>query len=331
MSVFKKGLSDEFVSALAELAQKPGWWRDVLADASLIIGIRNETFDVYWNGQSIFNADFRGGRVNVNTHIKYLLDPKRDERVPLMRDGRFDVKLTPMLGSYASGTLSKLKTAADLFSGVEKQGVHAIAKANENIVDVEIMLDAKDLPTARDYPRIDIAAFEPRPDGGVELVFWEAKLFVNPEVRAKDPCSPRVVGQIEEYKQVLLSRQDEVLSSYRRVANNLVALAEMGGDARKVGPAIRAVADRAELLRFSSKANVGLIIFGFDADQKAKGSLGDTHFKKLKVQLGAESRVRACGKAGDLKLCFFANKKRKSDKSKIVSTLIATSTAPTSR
>ena len=79
MGVFKRGLSDNFMVALAELAQKPGWWHDVLADASLIIGIRDECFDVYWNGQSLFNADFQGGRVNVDTHVKYLLDPDRSD------------------------------------------------------------------------------------------------------------------------------------------------------------------------------------------------------------------------------------------------------------
>jgi hypothetical protein len=47
VGVFRRGLSDNFMAALAELAQKPGWWQDVLADASLIIGIRDECFDVY--------------------------------------------------------------------------------------------------------------------------------------------------------------------------------------------------------------------------------------------------------------------------------------------
>ncbi len=65
-----------------------------------------------------------------------------------------------MLARYTSGTLSKLKRAADLFSGMEKQGVHAIVQANENIIDVEIRLDARDLDSDRDQPRIDIAAFE---------------------------------------------------------------------------------------------------------------------------------------------------------------------------
>ena len=319
MGAFNKGLSDEFMTALAELAQKQGWWQDVLHDASLIIGIRNEVFDVYWHGQSIFHADFKGGRVNVNTHVKYLLDPKSDDRVPLMEDGKFDVneKLTPMLARYSSGTLSKLKTAADLFSGIEKQGVHAIVRANENIIDVEITLDATGLDTKRKHPRIDIAAFEQRPDG-VELVFWEAKLFVNPEVRAKEPATPEakepatpeakepatpeVVGQINEYIYVLRERPAGVLPSYERVAKNLVAIAEMSAGFRKVGHAIRAVAD-GEKLWMSSPAKVGLVIFGFDADQKAEGGIGHKHFEKLKKQLGAKS-VRACGKADGLKLCF---------------------------
>jgi hypothetical protein len=294
---FKRGLSDDFMASLAALAQNPGWWQDVLADASLIIGIRDEKFDVYWNGQSLFNADFRDGRVNVNTHVKYLLDPDRDDRVALKENGTFSVVSIPMLKRYVPGTLSKLKRAADLFSGMEKQGVHAIAQANENIIDVEIRLDAKGLDTKRKQPRIDIAVFEKRSDG-VELVFWEAKMFANKELRASG--SAPVVRQIEEYKRVLEERKTGVLSSYRRVANNLVAIAEMD-DVRKVGRAIQAVADGEEL-RMSSPANVGLPIFGFDADQKAKGSIGDIHFKKLKVQLGTESRVLACGKAGDLNL-----------------------------
>jgi hypothetical protein len=300
MSEFKRGLSVDFIAALTELARKPGWWQDVLADASLIIGIRDEVLDVYLNGQSLFNADFRGGRVNANTNIKYLLDPDRDERVDL-KEEKFQVLSTPILSSYASGMLSKMKIAADLFSGMEKQGVHAIAQANKNIVDIEIMLDAKDLPTARDYPRIDIAAFEQRPDG-IELVFWEAKLFANKELRSTE--SAPVVKQIKEYIVVLQKRRDEVLRSYRLVAKNLVAIAEMSRGFRDVGPEVRAVATKGEILSMSPLPNVGLVIFGFDVDQKAKGSKGDIHFKKLKVELGTESTMRACGKPGELKLCF---------------------------
>lgn len=300
MSEFKRGLSDYFMAALAELAQKPGWWQDVLDDASLIIGIRDEEFDVYWNGQSIFHADFEGGRVNVNTHVKYLLDPDRSDRVALRDDGTFPVASTPILTKYAPGTLSKLKRAADLFSGMEKQGVHAIVRANEDIVDVEIRLDAKDLGTERNQPRMDIAAFEQRSDD-VKLVFWEAKLFANKELRVSGSSEPKVVRQIKEYEQVLRARQNEVLDSYRRVGKNLVAIVEMSGGARKVGPAIRAVANGKEL-RMSSPANVGLVIFGFDADQKAEDGIGYKHFEKLKSHLDAKS-VCTRGVADGLKLC----------------------------
>lgn len=303
MCEFKRGLSGDFIEALAELAKKPGWWQDVLADASLMIGIRDEEFDVYWHGQSIFHADFKDRRVNVNTHVKYLLDPVLNKRVDLKEDGKFDVKkLTPMLGSYTSATLGKLKKAADLFSGMEKQGVHAIVKANENIVDVEITLDAASLDTKRRHPRMDIAAFEQRPDG-VELVFWEAKLFINPEVRAQGLASPKVVGQIEEYKKVLQAREPGVISSYLRVAKNLIAITEMSGGVRKVGSAIRNVAEGEKKLTMDSPANVGLVIFGFDDDQKAEGGIGHKHFEKLKKELGSKS-VRTCGKADGLKLCL---------------------------
>jgi hypothetical protein len=309
VGVFKKGLSDDFMAALAELAQKDGWWQDVLADASLIIGIRDEKFDVYWNGQALFHADFKGGKVNVNTHVKYLLDPDRSDRVALNENGTFHEVQTPMLASYGSGTLSKLKRAADLFSGMEKQGVQAIAQANENIVDVEICLDAKDLDTKRDNPRIDIAAFE-QWSKGVELVFWEAKLFANKELRASGSSEPKVVRQINEYKKVLQARQTEVLASYRLVANNLVGIAKMNDSVRQVGPVIRAVASGKELRMSIPANNVGLVIFGFDADQKAEDGIGHKHFEKLTVQLGARS-VRACGKADGLKL-FLGDEERAS-------------------
>lgn len=305
MGVFKKGLRDEFMTALAELAQKQGWWQDVLHDASLIIAVRDEELDVYWNGQSLFHAKFKDGRVEVNTHVKYLLDPDLSDRVPLKADGTFDlkdVKPTPILTRYETGTLRKLKRAADMFSGMEKQGVHALVQTNENVIDVEITLDASDLPDVeRNHPRIDIAMFEQRPEG-VELVFWEAKLFANKELRAKGDSQPKVVGQIKDYKNALKAHQYDVISSYICVAKNLVKIAEMSGGVRNVGPAIRAVADGGEL-KMGPPANVGLVIFGFDADQNAEDSIGDKHLKKLKKLIGPGS-LRTSGKPDGLKLSY---------------------------
>lgn len=206
---------------------------------------------------------------------------------------------TPIIQCYALGTLNHLKRAADLFAGLEKQGVHAIAQSNDDIVDVEITLDAKNIDTSRKQPRIDIAALELRSDA-VELVFWEAKLFANKEIRANGSSQPKVVSQIKEYKQVLEVQRTAVLDSYRRVAKNLVAIADMSGSAHAVGPAIRAVAGGAEL-SMNSPAKVGLVIFGFDADQKAADSIGRRHLKKLEDQLG-ENAVLARGVADGVRL-----------------------------
>jgi hypothetical protein len=304
---FEKGLSGAFVAALAELAKQQGWWRDVLADPSLIIGIRNERLDVYWRGQSLFNAHFEAGDVKVDTHVKYLLDPDRADRVALKKDGSFHVVSNPVLSIYTPktlgtpGTLGKLKRAADLFSEPEKQGVQDIVNANENVVDVEVRLDAKGLETERTEPRIDIAAFDQSGDR-IELVFWEAKLFANQELRAaRSTSKPKVVEQINEYRRVLEACKARVLASYRRVAENLVEIASMNCSTHEVGPAVRAVAGGADLY-LGVPPRVGLVIFGFDADQKAKDSIGRKHFKNLENQLGGKNFVRARGDSIGLKL-----------------------------
>jgi hypothetical protein len=298
---FKRGLSTKFVEGLDRLREKARWWRDVLADPSLIIGIRDEKFDVYWHGQSIFNVAFDNGRVKVNTHVKYLLDPDRSDRVSLNDDGAFDVKPAPIITLYESEiTLKKLKRAADLFSGEEKQGVHAIVRANENIVDVEVELDATKLDTKRDHPRIDFAAFETQ-SNGIELVFWEAKLFANKELRASGSSKgPDVVEQINDYQKVLEERRQEVVSSYQRVAENLVAIAKMSNGKRSVGCAIQTVAGGVKLA-MNSPPQVKLVIFGYDADQDAQSGIGHKHFAKLEALLGP-LHIQKRGKADGLKL-----------------------------
>src|SRR5690242_16655224 len=87
MSEFVRGLSGKFIVALRKLADTKSWWQEVLADPSLIIAIRNQCFDVYWRGQSIFLVSLTGDeRLVATTHPKYLLDPALSKRVSF--DGR---------------------------------------------------------------------------------------------------------------------------------------------------------------------------------------------------------------------------------------------------
>lgn len=82
---FRRGIrGDDFRKALETLAQQDGWWKDVLADPTLIIGIRDEYLNVYWQGQSIFKVSFKGGKVTASTHEKYLLNPDLKDQISLV-------------------------------------------------------------------------------------------------------------------------------------------------------------------------------------------------------------------------------------------------------
>jgi hypothetical protein len=85
MAEFKKGLSQNFVNALHALADQRSWWLDVLKDTNLIIAVRNEYINVYWQGQSLFKIGYNAGRIIASTHPKYLLDPS------LTQQASFDI------------------------------------------------------------------------------------------------------------------------------------------------------------------------------------------------------------------------------------------------
>ena len=66
----------------------------------------------------------------------------------------------------------------------------------------------------------------------IHLVFWEAKTFANPELRAKPGLTPKVIEQILGYRTALALHRDAILESYRQVASNLMRIAAMSGGKR---------------------------------------------------------------------------------------------------
>lgn len=275
------------------------WWRDVLDDNSLIIGIRDDYFNVYWNGQAIYTITFSEHRLHVSTHVKYLLDPSISKQVTLV-DGSFAKSLKkrkPIISEYdGAETLKKLKRAANYYSKGEKVGVHAIAQRNGSVVDVEIVFSATGEDKGEKLPRADIAAFEQEGDH-INLVFWEAKLFANPELwKLEDKKS--IVKQIERYRTAISMSQPELISSYKRVALNLKEIAEMGDNKRTIHPSIADVADAKIDLRISSISDVGLIVFDYDLPQK------DIWIRQRDMILSKidNLKIRANGTASQIKL-----------------------------
>jgi hypothetical protein len=293
MVQFKRGISNPFVAALKELAVTAGWWRDVLSDPSLLIAVRNEYLNVYWYGQSIFKITRPSGRVTASTHPKYLLDPDLSKLVSF--DGKLfsvdELRRTGFIEKYDAKTLSKLKRSAERYAVGEKIGVHSIWNGNPAVIDVEI-----DFSVGGQKGRADVATFEPVGDS-VKLVFWEAKLFSNKELRASPGREVPVLGQIKKYRQILKNISG-VLESYRQVASNQVALAEMSGGNRKPSKTILAVAKTPSKLEMSDPVDFGLLIYDFDEPQrKAFGS----HLERLTADLG-KVRVRSKGSVRGLQI-----------------------------
>jgi hypothetical protein len=301
---FRRGIrGDSFLKALETLAQHDGWWKDVLADRSLIIGIRDEYLNVYWQGQSIFKVSFKAGEVVASTHQKYLLNPELKGQVSLI-GGKFEFGKAAerMLTREYEGaaTLERLKKAAALYSGREKEGVHEIATSNPAVVDVEIAINAACVDeVVRKIPRMDMASFE-KANGGVDLVFWEAKTFSNPELETGE-----VVDQVKEYGAVISAHPVDFSESYSCVAKNLVEMEKWSNGFRTVAPTTREVAFGAKINVSSS--NIGLLVYDFTGDQRDRKDIhGNTVREKLiklfeRNELGVE-RFRFKGSAKGLVL-----------------------------
>lgn len=186
-----------------------------------------------------------------------------------------------------------IKSSSKPYSGDEKTGLHSLITKNKNIIDIEIAFASEEFEEPdytefeyddetgirpkgkkkRTTPRIDLAAFC-RGNDGIELVFFEAKTFNNPEGKTKGKNLPRVVQQINQYEKLLKKHQKEIKNSFTLMLDNLV---ELRG--KKFFP--KEVVDIIENNNeFSVNTTPYLIIFGFGKDDK-NGEYGKKHLKKL--------------------------------------------------
>jgi hypothetical protein len=292
-TIFRRALAPNFIERLKDEASKAGWWADVLADPQLFIAPRGSYLDVYWRGQRLFHVRASPSGLKVTTHPKYLVDPALARPVTLA-DGSFNVP-SGFIDRYSGQvTLNKMKSAAGLFSKLEKIGCHEITIRNRSVVDCEIAFPGKvslgDGGGDKTTPRVDLAALEPNGDDA-RLVFWEAKHYSNGELRAERGRAP-VCRQVDIYCKYLSLNREAVEESYTKVAANLVAISAMGA-ARSLSPLIREVGTGTRTLTLGTDPKVGLIIFGFDMGQRDHPIWQD-HLQGLKANIPC---IRAAGDA----------------------------------
>lgn len=273
MFQFDRGIDRRFVDRLNAEYERGGWWRAVASDPDLFIAIRGGYLNVYWNGNSLLKLSMDGDRLLGQVHYKYLLRPDLPSPYVPVDDGAVRLGDASRLLQTDLSDLAALKKAAALYAGDEKAGVHRIIQSNPNVLDAEIAFGLEDRTTRR----IDFATLRPSADAA-EVVFFEAKQFSNPELRAAEDSPAPVVGQIAGYKDLIAKHDAALVQSYRTVCGNLTAL---------LGVRDRYAASLDLMLRIASGETalrinpaVSLVVFGYDSDQWA-GPVWNRHKEKL--------------------------------------------------
>lgn len=198
MREFKRGLQNQkFIDEL----KKNIHFQKMVSDPDLLIAIRNEYLNVYFYGQSICRISFTYDKLKFTSHKKYI---GKDLEAA-------DYHITP---DYYLNNLEQLKRKAFEHRGKEKEQVkeHIIKDKSSCIFDVEVSLEGGYI----EYVVID------KIDNKFKLVFYEAKHFDNPGIRATE--EPKVFQQMKKYEYALNLQKKNILDSYKTVYDNICQL-----------------------------------------------------------------------------------------------------------
>ncbi len=204
MSEFKRGISSQdFITEL----NSNKYWQQMVKDEDLFVAIRNKNLNVYYYGQSICKVEFIKNKIKWTSHKRYL---------GVDESGYADT------GLYLD-QIEVLKQNARKHGGKEKEEVKKNILEDKQfcILDLEITFGREEIFGNRS---IDFLAVEKDSLGRIKLIFYEAKHFDNPEIRARK--TPKVYEQIGKYEKVLedTKHQREILTSYTTIYENIKAL-----------------------------------------------------------------------------------------------------------
>jgi hypothetical protein len=188
-------------------------------------------------------------------HYKYLLRPNVKPEIIGFDGKRFGCSPDELVQvEYMPGrTLQELVATANRYAGAEKRGVHAIAKANTNVVDLEIAFSRGGQNVAFAEPgddapmpeqpnkrsqwstfRMDLAAVHPGGPTGARVVFFEAKCADNVELwelTKKVPSEPPVIKvdeQIRRYELFLKNAEASLIKAYTNLCKQLIDFQKQG-------------------------------------------------------------------------------------------------------
>jgi hypothetical protein len=294
VTVFRRRLPPR---ALAYLQTMPRWWKDVLeyrfsaggSKRPLLVAVRNRYLNIYAEGQSVLKVEFDTRRADAfrlrcKIHRKYVCGEDAGEGYLVFDGERITTSDGLQLVATYRGeeTLGSWIKAARGYASDEKKGVAIIAENHPEVIDVEMALPAN-IPIEPDGSvaanRMDIVALE-RIHDFARIVFYEAKLFSNQELRNND-LKPRVLHQLRSYRDYVSApgRRDEVIAAYRDACALLVEVGKMRGIA--AAPLVQEVAAGLDL---TLDPNPRLLVFGYQPEQVGTGSAWQRHEDALRQE-----------------------------------------------
>lgn len=236
----------------------PDWWRKIVdlrfVDQSgitqpLFLAVRDNYINAYVEGQSFFKISFPKGNFRAEIHEKYL-DPDVTVQGYVALGETALVKDIDLLKTWMIRTRNHARE--------EKKGIAVAIGRNPQIVDVEMALPNE----AAWADQMDIVALQSCQSGGINLVFYEAKQFMNGDLRAAGTTPPRVLHQLGRYKTWLEApgRAAQLVQAYRRTCRYLVKFNEVRET--RIDPLVSEAAKDDSILRVDTSPR--LIIFGYE-------------------------------------------------------------------
>jgi hypothetical protein len=224
--------------------------------ARVFPAVREERVDFYHRGGKLFSFDKYGFRTN----LKYAASiANADILKPEIQEA--DLKHIVRISDFKNG-YKNIKSLCALYSGEEAKGVSALYgrypfatyEGRHVVLDIEASFDARvrDDGTDDAQDRIDIVLLDIEK---AELLFVEAKCYVNPAIIAAEGSIPPVVAQIRRYKAQLSAQKTDVVEAYGRYVRAMNCLFKVNlPEPVSVSP------------------DVPLLIFGYDGQQEARAN-----------------------------------------------------------
>lgn len=265
MSIFKRGIhNQQFLNALDTLySDKNSFWYKMVNDNELFIAVRNESLNVYYNGQSLCKLSFnqRKKHIKGETHKKYL---------GITNKGYFTSHNGVILNEKSIiknlAEIDSIKKNVKKHIGKEKfESYKQIMNRDKCVIDVEITLIKDKVPNPKKRSDYKISSIDYLSLEKNKLVFYEAKHNTNSEIRSR--TTPKVFEQIERYEKELVQHKNEILNSYKLVLQNLIDL--------------NILKNQFIPNKFEINFNPFLIVFDVDKNEN-----NDKHLQKLRKHLG---------------------------------------------